>query len=128
MRLALFIILLCLLTPQPTHADGILDCLEDSPNELHPYHKLQGTNIWLGYAHGGFDLPMDTRGATMTKRWADNDWLVQVWHFPSAPNFTYWFIYDNAEPYTIIDEWGVEHWGIHPCGAFLITKNIWSGE
>ena len=92
--LILIVVVMFLAVSHVVKADGILDCLGDIPDGVYQYRDVQGENIWLGYANGGWDLPMDTRGHRRVAYWYyPDEWEVAIYWFPSQPKNQYWFVH-----------------------------------
>lgn len=94
-----------------------------TPEQVEEFYAIEGYgDLWIGYANGGWAVPLDAVYVGRLYLWSDDSDRAMVWFFvaESTPEWTYWFVFDTLKP--TADSNG-QHWGLHPCGAF----RVWSG-
>jgi len=92
--------------------------------------QIKGRDIWLGYDQGGFDVPEDIIPLFRFRGIGEENQAVELWIWwaRSTPASLYWFPFPSVVPFA--DSNG-DHYGIHPCGAYIVNFNDfldWLGQ
>lgn len=122
-----------------SQAEPILDCLGDTADldhvtvqvanrnrpmsaaQLEALARVDGDDIWLGYAAGGWDFPPGFKEMEFTRYWIFGKregvrfWVILY----VGAEWSYGFTFSNTEVYA--DSNG-EHLGQHPCYAFEVDE------
>jgi hypothetical protein len=112
-------ILACLNNPDPPtlrswtmHRNDIL-----TATQWRAWQDLEGRNLWLGYAHGGWATSGDERWAG---RLIGDDYVVWLFYSPSRQEYE---LFPFADTRIYADANG-DHYGMHPCGGWAVDKEI----